>query len=123
MTSKISQAKATKSAQFIAAMSLTIEKVSYSAKTGEYTAKRSFFYKFGNTAEKFAIRVHEIYGDATITQSLESWNAWPKTSYFVAKFTMSAESLAARAEAVAAEHNVPAGEVNGIVAEWKASHA
>lgn len=54
-----------------------------------YTFKRSFFYRHGMTAEKFANAIKDAANklglDAEIVNFQEKWHSWPKNSWFEAK--------------------------------------
>ena len=59
-------------------------------KDGSLSAKRSYFYSMGNTAEKWAAKVAAELTTAGISANVhghDAWAAWPKTSYFVAVIT------------------------------------
>ncbi len=56
-------------------------------KNGTVEVKRSYFYTFGDTAQKYADRVREALhrdGIPAHVAGEDRWAAWPKTSYFVA---------------------------------------
>lgn len=56
-------------------------------KNGTLEAKKSYFYRMGNTAEKRAAQVKkglESTGLSVKVDSRDDWMTWPKTSYFVA---------------------------------------
>ena len=54
---------------------------------GSVEVKRSYFYRFKNTAEKFAEKVRAILelGQVKVSsiESRDEWRSWPTTSYFV----------------------------------------
>ncbi len=56
-------------------------------KDGTVEVKKSFFYTHGQTAEKWAENVKRAIlatGFSVEVEGYQDWNAWPKTSYFVA---------------------------------------
>lgn len=56
-------------------------------RNGNLEVKRSFFYRFDRTAETWANTVRNALAIAGIDNEVtgyEDWNAYPKTSYFVA---------------------------------------
>lgn len=56
-------------------------------KNGTLSAKRSYFYTHGRTAETWAIQVYEVLANAGIDAEVcgkDRYAAWPTTSYFVA---------------------------------------
>lgn len=115
--------QAKKSAQFIAALSHNIDKIQYSAKSGEYVAKESFFYKHGNTAEKFAAYIQSIFPAATIHSAIEGWKAWPKTSYFVVRFSIEVEAVVAQAERILEVKGWSGSDMVEIIEDWKQAHS
>ena len=64
------------------------EKARYSSKTGEWTVKRSFYYRNGGTSQKFADSVKKKLPEAVITEADEFYNNWPKDSYWQVKFKL-----------------------------------
>ena len=57
---------------------------------GSVEARRSYFYRMGGTAEKFAANIAEIVamcGFPVNVTSRDEWAQWPKTSYFCAVIT------------------------------------
>src|SRR5262249_38426798 len=55
-------------------------------KNGSVEVKRSYFYPFGMTAEKYAEQISEPLAHEGILATVhgeDRWAAWPKTSYFV----------------------------------------
>ncbi len=57
-------------------------------KDGRITARRSYFYRFGMTPEKFAEKVKAAVPGVTIIEAYDDWQQWPKTSYFKVVFRM-----------------------------------
>ena len=58
-----------------------------SKRNGMVEVKKSYFYTFGNSAEKFAAQVTKVLEEAgmeVLVDSRNEWARWPKTSYFVA---------------------------------------
>lgn len=50
---------------------------------GTITAKRSYFYTHGRTADTWAAAVAAKLGNVRIISTADEWRPWPKTSYFV----------------------------------------
>lgn len=56
-------------------------------KDGTVVFKKFYFYRHGQTAEGFASRMNKIVGEKMVlVDTFDSWNAWPKDSYFAAVF-------------------------------------
>jgi len=56
-------------------------------RNGTVEVKRSYYFRNGNTAEKWALQVKkglESTGLSVKVDSRDDWERWPKTSYFVA---------------------------------------
>ena len=52
---------------------------------GSVEVRKSFFYRFDMSAEKWGEKVMAVVGDdAQLVKTVEDNNRWPKTSYFVA---------------------------------------
>ena len=67
----------------------SIDKVTCKA-DGTVEARRSYFYRMGGTAEKFAANIADIVaycGFPVNVTGRDEWAAWPKTSYFCAVIT------------------------------------
>lgn len=62
---------------------------------GTVQFKRAYFYRMGADADKFADRVAGQLAkagfNATLVEARDAWAAWPKTSYFVARFEVTAK--------------------------------
>jgi len=57
-----------------------------------YEVRWSFFYRMGRSAEKYAEGVKKLLGDSVSdVDGSESWQAWPRTSYFVVRFNVRKE--------------------------------
>ena len=57
---------------------------------GIFTWKKSFFYTFGNSADKYATRIQKLLGESgiriKILETTDGRKSWPKISYFIVKF-------------------------------------
>jgi len=56
-------------------------------RNGMLEVKKGYFYRLGDSAEKWADRVKAgliSTGLSVLVDSRDDWAAWPKTSYFVA---------------------------------------
>ena len=54
---------------------------------GKVEVKVSYFYRHGQTGKELAVKVQKVLeanGVETRVGYYDDWNAWPKTSYFVA---------------------------------------
>jgi hypothetical protein len=49
---------------------------------GEVTIKRSYFYRHGNTAQKWAEQVLKTLPEAEEVDRGDHWAEWPNNSYF-----------------------------------------
>lgn len=58
---------------------------------GTLEARGTFFYRHGGTSEKFATRIEEAVG-VKATDCGEVWRAWPKDSFWWARFTITDEA-------------------------------
>lgn len=88
MSKSISTGKAFQNAikDSLAKADYTIDQV-ICRKNGNVEVKKSYFYTFGETAEKYAAKVREnLHNDGIPAHVIgeDRWAAWPKTSYFVA---------------------------------------
>ena len=62
---------------------------SLSVRKGVYTAKRMFYYRHGMDATKYAASIMmQLPETAKMVKKGESWNAWPKDSFFYVEFTL-----------------------------------
>jgi len=57
------------------------------AETPHFTARRSFFYTCGETAEKLAESIRQAIPSAIILSAEKNWHAWPAESYWMIRFT------------------------------------
>jgi hypothetical protein len=55
---------------------------------GIITVKSGYFYRHGRSEENVANKILSIIPNATIIDKFDDWNAWPKDSNFVVKFTV-----------------------------------
>lgn len=55
---------------------------------GTYTAKYSYYYTHGNSAEKLAKSIQQVIPQAKIVDVYDDFKAWPGTSYFTVKFKL-----------------------------------
>jgi len=65
-----------------------------SKRNGVFTYKRSFFYTHGNSSSKIAAKLAEVLKEYSfeLVDDYDDWKSWPKTSYFVVKFTLNNEN-------------------------------
>jgi len=64
----------------------TADKITCKA-NGNVEVRRSYFYRMGGSAEKFAANIANVVamcGFPFAVQGVDEWAAWPKTSYFCA---------------------------------------
>ena len=69
--------------------SFAVDKITCKA-NGSVEARRSYFYRFGNDADKFAESIKTALTSAGLSVSVwgrDEWAAWPTTSYFCAVIT------------------------------------
>lgn len=57
-------------------------------KDGTFTFKRSFFYTHGISADIIAEKIKKALPGVVILEAFDDWKEWPKTSYFVVRFTL-----------------------------------
>lgn len=74
--------------KIVAAVTPIGDAVRFNTKTGEYTVKRGFFYRHGFDAGQMAAAISRAVPGATITHKQEHYNAWPRDSYWVVRFTV-----------------------------------
>lgn len=73
----------------VAAVTAIGDSVRFS-KNGEYTVKRGFFYRHGNTCERMAQAIKAAVPNARITLCEEHYNSWPRDSWFEVRFMLEA---------------------------------
>jgi len=57
-------------------------------KDGSFEFRRGFFYRHGQTTEKYANAIKQVFPRATIVESFENWQPWPRDSYFMVRFKL-----------------------------------
>ncbi len=66
-------------------------------KDGTFSARRTYFYRHGQTADKFADEVSVAIFDAgfkfTQVDLEDHWAQWPKDSYFQVRFRVASREL------------------------------
>lgn len=71
----------------------TLEFDSYSLKNGVFTVRKGFYYRFGNSEEKFVEKILEKFPTAKIIESGEVWKPFrggasiANSSHWFIKFT------------------------------------
>lgn len=54
---------------------------------GVFTYKESYFYTFENSPRKIADKIMAALPKITIIDTENQWRHWPKTSWFIVKFS------------------------------------
>lgn len=65
------------------------DKLTY--RKGVFTYKDSYFYTLGNSPEKLADKIMAALPKITIVDTENQWRRWPKTSWFIVKFSLREE--------------------------------
>ena len=57
-------------------------------KDKSFEVRVGFFYTHGKSARLYADKIRLIYPEATILETHDIWNSWPKDSYFQVIFKL-----------------------------------